>query len=513
MKKNLNYCNEYRVKGLIRSSRFSVWSLSFLLFILPICIGCKNADVPFATNTYTFKKISPTDNFDVEAEINVDFPISGNTELKKNIIDFVLEALTEKYVFEKGNNPQYKGDTSDGQSIVDHFGNEKIKELQEMGIGNAHIFINKVLENEKFISYLVDYFGDAGGVGIGTKYGATFDKNSGERLQLIKNPNDGQFKDYLIKRVEDVIVSQNQESLLEKTQLASHPFPEYPPFLTKDGVCFIYQKYEIGAGALGEVEVTILVEDIAEYLSDLFVNSNDGEDGSKAKIVDNSEQEVQAKKAFLEKFYNEKGSKGNEYESYIKKNITANCLKILKEKYDYDCDGECLATWLFDYEAGTDMGNLKSQTITPQGTDKFLVEKNYQYGKYVVLLTVIKEGDSYKIDYIENESSDIDNTETDDDLSKYVGKWRLDRITDEGQKMRMEVTLKADKSGEFAVFHLKGNSDDVLVYEEYQQCILEDGVIYLTKNGEITRGKTPQLKVGSDGLYSADNQKYVRVSE
>ena len=99
------------------------------------------------------------------------------------------------------------------------------------------------------------------------------------------------------------------------------------------------------------------------------------------------------------------------------------------------------------------------------------------------------------------------------EYNKYVGRWRLDRITDGGQKMRMEVTLKADKSGEFAVFHLKGSSDDVLVYEEYQQCILEDGVIYLTKNGEITGGKTPQLKVGSDGLFSADNQKYVRVSE
>ena len=64
-----------------------------------------------------------------------------------------------------------------------------------------------------------------------------------------------------------------------------------------------------------------------------------------------------------------------------------------------------------------------------------------------------------------------------------------------------------------AVFHLKGSSDEVLVFEEYPQCILVDGVIYLTKNGEIIKGKTPQLIVGSDGLYSVDNQKYVRVSD
>ena len=100
-----------------------------------------------------------------------------------------------------------------------------------------------------------------------------------------------------------------------------------------------------------------------------------------------------------------------------------------------------------------------------------------------------------------------------DEYAKYVGKWRLDKIVDGGGKMRMEVTLNADKSGDFAVFIPKGSSDDVLVYEEYPQCKLEDGVIYLTKNGEIIEGKTPQVIVGSDGLYSADNHKYVRVSE
>lgn len=99
------------------------------------------------------------------------------------------------------------------------------------------------------------------------------------------------------------------------------------------------------------------------------------------------------------------------------------------------------------------------------------------------------------------------------DYSKYVGRWRLDSTIEGGRKMRMEVKLKADKSGEFVVFQLKGNSDDVLVYEQYPQCVVMDGVIYLTKNGEIIKGKTPQLKMGSDGLYSIDNQKYVRVSD
>lgn len=84
--------------------------------------------------------------------------------------------------------------------------------------------------------------------------------------------------------------------------------------------------------------------------------------------------------------------------------------------------------------------------------------------------------------------------------------------TESGQKMRIEVTLKENHSGEFVVFHLTGSRDEVLIYEEYPQCKLTDGVIYLTKNGDITRGDVPKLKATSDGLYSFDNEKYVRES-
>ena len=72
--------------------------------------------------------------------------------------------------------------------------------------------------------------------------------------------------------------------------------------------------------------------------------------------------------------------------------------------------------------------------------------------------------------------------------------------------------LKDNHSGYFAVFHVRGNKADVIAYEDYPQCILDDGVIYMTNNGDITNG-TPKLRVGTDGLYSFDNEKYVRESK
>ena len=96
--------------------------------------------------------------------------------------------------------------------------------------------------------------------------------------------------------------------------------------------------------------------------------------------------------------------------------------------------------------------------------------------------------------------------------SRYVGKWQLRKTTDEGRKMLIEITLKENKSGDMVVFNDRGNVADVIAYEEYPQCILEDGVIYMTKNGVITKG-SPKLRVSSDGLYSYDGIKYTRESE
>lgn len=136
-------------------------------------------------------------------------------------------------------------------------------------------------------------------------------------------------------------------------------------------------------------------------------------------------------------------------------------------------------------------------------------------------VVVKKEGDTWLIDKIDEvETLDNPNFNISDnadgssfkEYSDYVGTWKLNRI-ESGQKMRIEVKLKENHSGEFVVFLLKGSHDEVLVFENYPKCILTDGVIYLTKNGDITRGDVPKLKAASDGLYSFDNEKYVRESK
>ena len=117
-------------------------------------------------------------------------------------------------------------------------------------------------------------------------------------------------------------------------------------------------------------------------------------------------KDKEAVRAFVEKFYKEWDGEDILDYSYPKQYITPNLLKYLADEYDYDCEGECLATWKFFYEGGGDVGELKSRQITARDANHVLVENKYDNYEYDVLLKVIKDGDAFKIDSLEQERSE-----------------------------------------------------------------------------------------------------------
>jgi hypothetical protein len=122
--------------------------------------------------------------------------------------------------------------------------------------------------------------------------------------------------------------------------------------------------------------------------------------------VDPQEQEMVAVSAFVEEFYKEWDKKDLLDYGYVKQYITPNLLKYLADEYDYDCEGECLATWKFFYEGGGDVSGLKSRQITARDGNHVLVENNYENYEYDVLLTLVKDGDTFKIDSLKQEKSE-----------------------------------------------------------------------------------------------------------
>ena len=134
-----------------------------------------------------------------------------------------------------------------------------------------------------------------------------------------------------------------------------------------------------------------------------------------------TEDDTQAKKDFLEAFY-KKYDSSEDKEEYIKSVVTNNALQILKKHYTRGEGGDMaypngLACWLFNYYNGIiGCGSVISRTITPKEGNKFLISAKYEdVEKYEVELSVIKEGNEFKIDNIEPVGMEEMEQEAEDD--------------------------------------------------------------------------------------------------
>ena len=238
-----------------------------------------------------------------------------------------------------------------------------------------------------------------------------------------------------------------------------------------------------------------------------------------------SEQEIQAKKAFLKEFYDglEKGGSGDVINmdyiySHIKKHITANALKVLKDEYDYECDdGDCLAIWLFSHAEGSDAHNMLSYSIEELNENDFVVETKYENADYRVLLTVIKVGDEYKIDNIgehsqiskmeEEEYYEEDSSYYDNPTAKYVGSW-TNYIYSQGTRAKVYTAkIHSDNTADWILYMPDGSVNTSM---HFRKCVFQNGYLYLTDNGDISIKGTPRFRLGSNGLQTADGQDMVK---
>ena len=280
----------------------------------------KQSNEPFETALVSFKKTAPSDNFDVSAEINIDYPQKGNSKLKDNVIDFILKALKEDFTFEEHSlNPTYEGDKYNGQAVVDFYGEAKLKEFQKEGIGEVFFDVKKDAETEKFISYRLNMGGFAGGVGIGLSYGTSFNKTDGSIIQVIKDPNESSFKNFLISHVKSHLMKEGGAELLDESEVKAHPYPKKAPYLSKDGICFIYQKYEIGPGVMGEVEFVIPYNKMQPYMSeealsliDLSSNNNIKNDAEEERRAEEEAEQMQIEEENTTSSSNSSGDYSND---------------------------------------------------------------------------------------------------------------------------------------------------------------------------------------------------------
>lgn len=251
------------------------------LFLIAACIASctspkvnNTPDEAFATDTISYKQATKV----AEVELKADYPVSGNKILTNAIQEFVSEELGGSYT----------GDLNTGSTLLNYYGNllyedlendAKEFDMEDMLTLTYSQDIKKIFETERYITYLSEAYVYMGGAhGMSTKQGSTFRKSDGRRFsyEMLIDTETSEFKKLIKKGLteyfsdSDYAITSDDElaaMLITESDVNNLPLPEYAPYLTNEGVTFIYQQYEIAPYAAGMPQFTIPFSDIIPFMT------------------------------------------------------------------------------------------------------------------------------------------------------------------------------------------------------------------------------------------------------
>jgi hypothetical protein len=221
-------------------------------------------DNQFETSALIFKK----NQNDIHVELRVDYPSNGNKDLVGETRLFIRAAIESLFDIDI-----IYSDLSDGQVLVNHAGTKKYSNLEKEKRGKKGNFgeydeileVNRSFENNKCVSFCASLSCCHGGVVNNFRFGATFKKEDGTQVLVLKHPINPNFESILKETVKSELA--DKYDMVRKEDFEQNPMPKSSPYLTKNGVQFDYQHCEIGAGALGQVSVVIPYKDIKQYMT------------------------------------------------------------------------------------------------------------------------------------------------------------------------------------------------------------------------------------------------------
>lgn len=251
---------------------FIVFAL--LTTCLASCNKNKTTDEGFRTDSISFNKKDSI----AEVILNVDFAVTKNDVLRNAIAEFISEEL----------GGSYDGELNKAQDMIDYYGdtlyNDLANDAEEFDIQDMPPLtytqaIKKTHETDRYITFIADTYVYMGGAhGMSTKQGSTFRKSDGRRFsydmlkdteraefkQLIKNGLKKYFTDNGVEIINDETLA---SMLLTEADMDYLPLPDFAPYLTKEGVTFIYQQYEIAPYAAGMPNFTVSFSEMLPYMT------------------------------------------------------------------------------------------------------------------------------------------------------------------------------------------------------------------------------------------------------
>lgn len=233
-----------------------------------------NADETLSTDSVVYKLSDKMMNVDIV----FDYPTSGNDILRNSIAEYISEELGGKYM----------GNLENKDSLMQFYAEDSRKylktSLDEMdGYDGPELELSakvrKSYENDKFVTYETTTYEYLGGAhGFETVTGTTIRKSDGRRFgsEILINKDNEKFyallkeglKQYLADSEGSTVSDQQlQEAIMTDAFVDCLPMPQHTPYLTEDGVKFVYQPYEIFCYAAGTPSFTIPYDKIRPFLS------------------------------------------------------------------------------------------------------------------------------------------------------------------------------------------------------------------------------------------------------
>lgn len=248
--------------------------------VLTACGGKKEASPQseaFSTDSLTCELNDST----CEVFLCADYPVQGPEALVNVLREYVCE--------EMGVDVRHR---TDGASVLRQSADilhEALKNswtaIEPMdGMDKPTLYatrsLRKVADADSYVSYLNVYEDYQGGAhGSRTEIGTTFRKSDGRRFgwDLLKNTDSDAFhlllkeglRQYLLQNGANEALTDEglQGMLLIDGSVDYLPLPQYPPYLTAEGIVFTYQQYEVGPYALGIPTFTMNYQKMEPYLS------------------------------------------------------------------------------------------------------------------------------------------------------------------------------------------------------------------------------------------------------
>lgn len=218
----------------------------------------------------------------VEVGLDIDYP-TGSALIDKAVAEYISEKL----------GGTYDGDLANGDSLVSYYGDEILAELKKHlkedinnGVEDEYINgyyrkmeIKKEYETDLLVTY--SYTEDIylnGAHGMQYFYGQTFRKSDGRRFdegmmrqlysEEMYNLRKEGLREYFNESGDNANTDEElKDCIITDDDVNYLPMPKHTPYVTKKGMVFIYQPYEISYYAAGAPSFTIPLKKMKPFLT------------------------------------------------------------------------------------------------------------------------------------------------------------------------------------------------------------------------------------------------------